>query len=102
MTDLTTTNVFLGIMAAVSLLQAVAVVGAFVSGALVVRRLIQVLNAIEERQVAPAVARVNGILDDVKDITSAAKADAIQVDRAIHRVADVAYQCRTATRGHRA
>jgi hypothetical protein len=102
MTDLTTTNVFLGIMAAVSLLQAVAVVAAFVSGALVVRRLIQVLNAIEERQVAPAVARVNGILDDVKDVTSAVKADAVQVDRAIHRVADVAYQWRTGTRGHRA
>ena len=102
MTDLTTTNVFLGIMAAVSLLQAVSVIGVFVAGALIVRRVIQVLNAIEERQVAPAVARVNGILDDVKDVTSAVKADAVQLDQAIHRVADVAYQWRTATRGHRA
>jgi hypothetical protein len=49
MADLTTTNVFLGIMAFVSLLEAVAVVGVFVAGALIVRRLIQVLNAIEER-----------------------------------------------------
>ncbi len=101
MTDLTTTNVFLGIMAVVSLLEAMAVIGLFVAGALIVRRLIQVLNAIEERQVAPAVARVNGILDDVKDVTSAVKTDAEEMDRAIHRVADVVTRWRTGSRARR-
>ena len=98
MTDLTTTNVFLGIMAVVSLLEAMAVIGVFVAGAVIVRRLIQVLNAIEARQVAPAVARVNGILDDVKDVTSAVKAEAEELDRAIHGAADVVTRWRTGTR----
>jgi pyrimidine operon attenuation protein/uracil phosphoribosyltransferase len=98
MADLTTTNVFLGIMAFVSLLEAMAVIGIFVAGALIVRRLIQVLNAIEARQVAPAVARVNGILDDVKEVTSAVKADTEQLDRAIHRAADVMTQWRAGAR----
>lgn len=101
MTDLTATNVFLGIMAVVSLMEAVTVIGLFAGGALIVRRLIQVLDAIEARQVAPAVARVNGILDDVKDVTSAMKAEAEELDRAIHRGADVVTQWRTGTRASR-
>jgi len=68
--DLTTTNVLLGIMAAVSLLEGLAVLGALLAGLLFYRRVMQVLNNIEERQVAPAVARVNTILDDVKGVTS--------------------------------
>jgi hypothetical protein len=68
--DLTTTNVLLGIMAAVSLLEGLAVLGALLAGLLVYRRVMQVVNSIEERQVAPAVARVTAILDDVKGVTS--------------------------------
>jgi hypothetical protein len=68
--DLTTTNVLLGIMAAVSLLEGFAVLGALLAGLLVYRRVMQVVNSVEERQVAPAVARVNAILDDVKGVTS--------------------------------
>ena len=101
MADLTTTNVFLGIMAFVSLLEAMAVIGIFVAGALIVRRLIQVLNAIEERQVAPAVARVNGILDDVREVTSAVKTEAVELDRAIHWAADGVARWRTGARAHR-
>jgi hypothetical protein len=68
--DLTTTNVLLGIMAAVSLLEAMAVIGLFVAGFLIYRRVMQVVGGIEERQVAAAVARLNAILDDVKGVTS--------------------------------
>ena len=67
--DMTTTNILLGIMAAVSLLEGLAVLGALLAGLLFYRRVMQVLNNIEERQVAPAVARVNTILDDVKGVT---------------------------------
>ena len=67
--DLTTTNVLLGIMAFVSLLQALAVVGAMVAGVLVYRKMIQVIAAIEERQVAPVTAKASAILDDVKAVT---------------------------------
>jgi|KBSMisStandDraft_5_1062788.scaffolds.fasta_scaffold256459_2 hypothetical protein len=87
-TDLTTTNVFLGVMAAVSLLEAVAVLGVFAAAFMVFRRLMQVINAIEERQVAPAVTRVNAILDDVKGVTSTMKREADRVDRVVRTAAD--------------
>jgi hypothetical protein len=71
--DLSTTNLLLGIMAAVSLLEALAVVGLIVGGVLVYRRLAAMLARIEERQIAPAISRVNAILDDVKDVTGTVK-----------------------------
>jgi ABC-type transporter Mla subunit MlaD len=78
-----------------------AVIGVFVAGALIVRRLIQVLEAIEARQVAPAVASINRILDDVKDVTSAVKAEAGELDRAIHQATDFVSCWRTGTRERR-
>jgi hypothetical protein len=91
--DLTTTNVFLGILAAVSLLEAVAVLGVFLAGILLYRRLIQVMNGIEERQVAPAAARVNAILDDVKGVTATVKGEADRVDRAVQFAGDMLGRC---------
>jgi ubiquinone biosynthesis protein UbiJ len=82
-TDLSLTNVFLGIMAAVSLLEALAVFGLFLGGFLLYRRLMHVISGIEERHVAPASARVNAILEDVKGVTSTVKAEADRVDRLI-------------------
>ena len=41
------------------------------------------LQGIEERQVAPAMARVNAILDDVKDVTSKVHEETDKVDLAI-------------------
>ena len=79
--DLTTTNVLLGIMAAVSLLEGLAVLGALLAGLLVYRRMMQVVNSIEERQVAPAVARVNAILDDVKTVTSTIRQETSRMER---------------------
>ena len=93
-TDLTTTNILLGILAAVSLLEAAAVLGVFVAGALLFRRVMHVISGIEERQVAPAVTRVNAILDDVKGVTSTVKNEAERVDRVMQMAADFAGRCR--------
>jgi hypothetical protein len=71
--DLSTTNVLLGIMAAVSLLQALGLVALFLAGWIVVRRLLRVLQEIEARQIQPAATRVNAILDDVREVTSTVK-----------------------------
>ena len=71
--DLTTTNALLGIMAAVSVLEALAIAGLLLGGFLIYRRLGRLLGGIEERHVAPAAARVNAILDDVKGVTSVVK-----------------------------
>ena len=79
--DLTTTNVLLGILATISVLEALVVVGLFAGGYLLFRRLMKLLTEIEQRQVAPAAARVNEILDDVKTVTGAAKRAAESADR---------------------
>ena len=81
--DLTTTNVLLGIMAAVSLLHGLAVLGAMLAGLLVYRRVMQVVSSIEERQIAPAAARVNAILDDVKGVTSTIRQKAGRLERVV-------------------
>ena len=78
--DLTTTNVLLGILATISVLEALAVIGLFAGGYLLFRRLMKLLTEIEQRQVAPAAARVNEILDDIKTVTAAAKRAAERAD----------------------
>jgi hypothetical protein len=86
--DLTTTNVLLGIMAAVSLLEALAVVGVLLATFLVYRRIIRVVASIEERHVAPAAARLNAILDDVKDVTSTVRQGTGRFDRLVDWIVD--------------
>ena len=86
--DLTTTNVLLGVMAAVSLLEAMAVLGVLLGGFLMYRRVVQVVESIEERQVAPAVTRVNAILDDVKGVTSTVRHESGRIDRLIDWILD--------------
>ena len=71
--DLATTNILLGIMAAVSLVEALALIAVLGGAVLLYRRTIRLLEGIEHRQIAPAAARVAAILDDVKGVTGAVK-----------------------------
>jgi hypothetical protein len=68
--ELGTTNLLLGIMAAVSVLEALAIIGMGVAGFTVYRRVMELVAGLETRQVAPAMIRVNAILDDVRDVTA--------------------------------
>jgi hypothetical protein len=86
--NLGTTNVILGIMAAVSVLEALLIIGMGVAGYLVYRRVMDLINGLEERQVAPAMARVNAILDDVKVVSAKVKEEAERVDYAIRATMD--------------
>jgi hypothetical protein len=86
--DLTTTNLLLGIMAVVSVLQVLAVLALSMAGLMIYRRFLQILNGLEERQVAPAVARVNAILDDVKGVTSTVKKEAGHLERLLEWIVD--------------
>jgi len=79
--DLTTTNVLLGILATVSVLEALSVVALFAGGFMMLRRLMTLIEAVEQRQVAPMTARVNAILDDVKGVTACAKNAAGSAER---------------------
>jgi len=79
--DLTTTNVLLGILATVSVLEALVVIGLFAGGMIVFRRMMDAVARIEERQIAPAAKRLNNILDDVKSVTEVARRAADSADR---------------------
>jgi hypothetical protein len=96
--ELGTTNLMLGIMAAVSVLEAVLLVGAGVVGLMLYRRMTTLISGLEARQVAPAMARVHAILDDVKEVTATVKAETNRVDDAIRstmaRVDDTADRVR--------
>jgi uncharacterized protein YoxC len=86
--ELATTNLLLGIMAAVSVLEALLVIGMGIAGFIVYRRVTDLVNGLETRQVAPAMARVNAILDDVKGVTAKVKEETERVDQAIRTTID--------------
>ena len=86
--ELGTTNLLLGIMAAVSVLEALALIGAGVAGWMVYRRVTELIAGLEARQVAPAMARVNAILDDVKAVSTKVKEETERVDHAIRSTID--------------
>ena len=81
--NLGTTNLLLGIMAAVSVLEALLLIGAGIAGFLTYRRVMDLVSHLEERQIAPAMTRVNGILDNLKDVSAKVKAETERVDTAI-------------------
>jgi hypothetical protein len=86
--ELGTTNLLLGIMAAVSILEALAIAGMGIAGFMVYRRVMVLVNGLETRQVAPVVARVNAILDDVKGVTATVREETDRVDHAIRSTMD--------------
>ena len=84
MGDLHDTNVALFIMAAVSVLEALVLIGIGIGGWLVYRRVMQLVNDLEARQIAPVRAKVDAILGDVKSLTARVNSEAERVDQAIH------------------
>jgi hypothetical protein len=86
--NLDTTNTFLGIMAVVSVLQVLILIGVGVGGYLVYRRVMELVNGLEQRQIAPAIARVNAILDNLKVASEKVKDEAERVDHAIRATMD--------------
>jgi hypothetical protein len=107
--ELATTNLLLGIMAAVSVLEALVIIGIGIAGYMVYKKVTALVDSgmvlaqgIEARQVAPAMMRVNAILDDVKDVTTKVKEETERVDHAIHstidRIDDTADRVRTNVR----
>ncbi len=100
--NLGTTNILLGIMAAVGVLEALLLVGVGVAGFLVYRRVMTLIGELEGRQIAPAMARVNAILDDLKDVSAKVKDEAERVDTALRvtmdRVDDTADRVRSSVK----
>ena len=86
--DLSTTNLLLGIMAAVSVLQGLLLIGAGVAGFLVYKRVTQLIADLEARQVAPIREKVEAILGDVKTVTARVSEQTERVDHAISGTMD--------------
>src|ERR1043166_3529685 len=86
--ELGTTNLLLGIMAAVSVLEALAIIGIGIGPFRVYKKVTALVAGLESRQVAPAMVRVNAILDDVKDVTAKVREETERVDHAIQTTID--------------
>jgi pyrimidine operon attenuation protein/uracil phosphoribosyltransferase len=102
MGDLHTTNVAMIVMAVVSVLEALVLIGIAVGGLMVYRRIMQLVNDLEDRQIAPVRAKVDAILGDVRTLTARVSEDAERVDQAIHgtinRVDDTAEHLKSTVR----
>ena len=94
MGNLDTTNVLLGIMAGVSVLEALVLIGIAVGGFMVYRRVMKLVEDLEARQIAPIREKVDAILGDVKTVTARVSQQTERVDHAIsgtiHRVDETA------------
>ena len=86
--DLGTTNLLLGILAATSVLEALVIIGFGIGGFLLYRRVAALSSSLEERHLAPAMVRVNAILEDVKEVTSKVKEETERVDQVIRATMD--------------
>jgi uncharacterized protein YoxC len=93
MIDLTTTNVLLGIMAAVSLLEALALIGAGVMGLRLYRQLTEQMQVLETRHVQPLrlqaealSAQAQQILQNVQPILQTVNRIADRVEHSTNRV----------------
>jgi len=100
--DLATTNLLLGIMAAVGVLEVLLLIGAGLAGVIFYRRMMERIERLELDQVAPTLARLNAILEDVRGVTTKVREEAERVDHAIRttidRVDDTAGRVRSTLR----
>jgi hypothetical protein len=96
--DLQSVSVPLWIMAVVSVLQALVLIGVGVAGYLAYSRVMTLVNDLEARQIAPLREKADAILADVKSITARVSQQTERVDHAItgtiDRVDDTATRVR--------
>ena len=99
---LDTTNVLLGIMAAVSVLEALLLIGIGVGALVIYRRTMQLVADLETRQIAPIREKLEDILGDVKTVTARVNQQTERFDHAIagtiHRVDETADRVRGSVR----
>jgi len=93
-TDLSTTNLFLGLIAISSLVQMLAIVMVCLGVFLVTARLTRIIKTVQEQQLPLVADQLHAILDDVKGVTSTARMQADRIEgltqwmlRAIRRCA---------------
>ena len=94
MGNLDTTNLLLGIMAGVSVLEALVLIGIGLGAFMMYRRVMKMVEDLETRQIAPLREKADAILADVKTVTARVSQQTERVDHAIsgtiHRVDETA------------
>jgi len=94
MGNLDTTNVLLGIMAGVSVLEALVLIGIGVGAIMMYRGVMRLVEDLETRQIAPIREKVETILGDVQTVAARVSQQTERVDHAIsgtiHRVDETA------------
>ena len=88
MPDLQSLSIPLWIMAVVSVLQALLLIGIGVAGYLAYSRVMTLINELEARQIAPLREKVDAILMDVKSVTARVSQQTERVDHAISGTID--------------
>ena len=99
---LSNTNIMLGIMAAVSVLEALVLIGVAIGAFKAYRGIMTLMRDLEVQQIAPLRARVDDILADVKSVTARVSQQTERVDHAISdtmgRVDDTAEKMKSTVR----
>jgi len=100
--NLGTTNMILGIMAAVSVLEALVIVGLGIGGFILYRRVTSLLEDVEQRHIAPIRQKVDAILESVHSVAARVNHQTERVDHAItgtmDRVDETAERVRSSVR----
>jgi hypothetical protein len=78
----------LWVIATVSVLEALVLIGVAIGGFMMYRRVMQTINELETRQIAPLREKVEGILGNVHTITARVSHETERVDNAIHTTID--------------
>ena len=86
--DLNSLSIPLWIMAVVSVLQALLLIGIGIAGYLAYSRVMTLVNDLEARQIAPLREKVDAILADVKSVTARVSQQTERVDHAISGTID--------------
>jgi len=87
MESVTTTNVWLGILAIVSLLEFVMIVAAGLFAFKMYKQVMTTIETVERVHIAPLRARVDGILDEVQAVTNKVRHAQESVSDALRQVA---------------
>lgn len=83
MADLQTINVALVVMAVVSVLEALLLIGVGIGGFIMYRRAMRLVNELETRQIAPLREKVEAILVDVQTVTARVSQQTERVEQAV-------------------
>lgn len=97
-----TTNILLGIIAAVAVIEGLAIIGLGVGALVVYSRVMALVSELQTKQIAPLRERIDAILADVKAITARVSQQTERVDQAINgtidRVDETAHRVRAGVR----